>query len=336
MNIEECHLQLRSVVSPPFERNDPEVDWVESRDAKTIPAVLYDFYRATRYLSASALAGFDSPEARVITVYFGRLVRGLKECLVDAAESLAEMHQFASRVYTPLRKYPYEWDRDAARRERSSFRVVLINLLGALDVFAELAVLMLPEEITGVTAGNALFSQFEKWLQKPAASHASIVTPQQHFAQKLYGQIAPLVIVKAGPERDWLPLLRLYRNKVAHHGHQTFVHVGLEAKDGRVGFFLPRSWPFVAEQYATTGEPWVPRDEPVDFSEVLKSWLTHQDIEQYADGAHRKVASVIERGLELLLEMYLQNRSIPVSSRTLADLEKSKKSYDFQRFESGS
>src|SRR3954454_13410777 len=78
MKLDDCHTQIRAVVAAPFEHSEPSDDWCEARAEGHIPSELWDLYRATRYLSASALAGFDTPEARIVTVYFSRLMRSSK------------------------------------------------------------------------------------------------------------------------------------------------------------------------------------------------------------------------------------------------------------------
>lgn len=300
------------------------------------PGELWDLYRATRYLSASALAGFDTPDARVITVYFARLLRSTKECLLDAAELRAHMRDLYPRQYDPRKPYPHEFDRDAARRHRSAFRSLLVNMVGVLDVFADIVAVMLPHEVPGLKAGGAAFSTIEKWLAKVHQLPSGLVSPAQHFVAELHSALAPLVVVTSGPEEDWLPLMRMYRNKAAHLGHESYTQFGLESKSSdSFAFFIPRVWPFVAEQHATAGLPLPRANELVDFSDVLAEWLMHQDVEEYSEGAVRKVKVVLGRGFGVLKALYAQLNAIPVSRETLQDLARSKQSYKFEYFEAG-
>src|SRR5687768_9392294 len=136
MKLDDCHLAFRSVVTAPFENDEPDDEWRTANSARHVPSQPSDFYRVTRYLSASALAGFSTPAERIVTVYFARLIRSVKACLSDAAELRDEMRDISPRQYDPTKPYPYEFDRSAARKHRSAFRTLLVNLLGALDVVA--------------------------------------------------------------------------------------------------------------------------------------------------------------------------------------------------------
>src|SRR5438105_2834928 len=158
MKLSDCHMQLSTVVTPPFEHDAPDDDWIEAKRIGYIPEQLWDLYRATRYLSASSLAGLETEGARVVTVYFARLIRSIKECLTDAAELRAAMRELNGRQYDPRKPYPHEFDRDAARRHRSAFRSLLVNLVGALDVFADVIAIMLPREVPNLRAGGAAFA----------------------------------------------------------------------------------------------------------------------------------------------------------------------------------
>jgi hypothetical protein len=334
MKLQDCHMQLRSVVTPPFEHDAPGADWREVRAAGHIPPQLWDLYRATRYLSASALAGFETPNARIITVYFARLIRSVKECLLDSAELRTQMRDLSARQYDPRKPYPHEFDRDAARRHRSAFRSLLVNLVGSLDVFADIVAVMLPRQVPHLRAGGAAFTVLERWLATRHEVPSGLISPTAHFVAELHEQLGPIVVISSGPERDWLPLMRMYRNKAAHLGHQSYTQFGLESKiDGNLAFFIPRSWPFVAEQYAAVGPPSQPTNEPVDFSDVLSDWLMHQDLEEYSEGAFRKIHVVLGAGFGALHRLYMQLKAVPVANATLEDLEKSKLSYKFEYFE---
>src|SRR5438270_742867 len=130
------------------------------------------------------------------------------------------------RQYNPLRPYPDEFDRDAARRHRSAFRSLLVNLVGALDVLADTIVVLFPREVPRVRAGGAAFTEVEKWLATPHDLPSGLLSPAQHFVATLHAKLAPIVVSRSGPERDWLPLMRMYRNKAAHLGHQSYTQFG--------------------------------------------------------------------------------------------------------------
>jgi len=333
MKLDDCHLAFRSVVTAPFEHDEPDDEWRTANSAGHVPSQLWDFYRATRYLSASALAGFSTPTERIVTVYFARLIRSVKACLADAAELRDEMRDISPHQYDPTKPYSNEFDRSAARKHRSAFRSLLVNLLGALDVIADTIAVVFPRKIPKLYAGGAAFTAVDAWLRKPHVLPPGLITPHDHFIAELHAALSPEVAVLSGPERDWLPLMRMYRNKVAHLGHDSYMQIGLQGKrDGNIAFFIPRSWPFVAEQYATTGPAASSPAEPVDFSDVLPDWLMHQDLEEYSEGAYRKVRAIIGRTFGVLHAAYVQLKAVPASTETLADLERNSQAYQFEFF----
>jgi len=335
MKLQDCHMQLRTVLTAPLERDEPEPEWSNAHESEIIPEQLWNLYRSTRYLSGSALAGMETPQARMITVYVARLMRSVRECLVDASELREQMRQLSPLQYDPRKPYPHEFDREASRRHRSAFRSLLVNLLGSLDVFADLVAIILPRRVPRLAAGRATFTDMERWLAKPNQVTAAVVTPHEHHASELHNRLSPLIFVVSGPERDWLPLLRMYRNKVAHLGHESYTQFGLEhISDDGLSFFIPRSWPFVAEQYASSEVSPTPSGRLVDFSDVLTRWLMHQDLEEYSEGAIRKVREVLGVGFQVLHEAYVQLKSISPSQQVLEDLESSKQSFEFEYFHS--
>lgn len=334
MKLDDCYLQVRSVISAPFEHDEPSQDWREAKVAGQIPGGLWDLYRSTRYLSASALGGFETAEERIITVYFSRLIRSAKACLTDAADLRDQMREWLPRQYDPRKSGPNRFDRRASRRYRSAFRSLLVNLIGALDVLADSIAILLPRQIPKLVAGSASFNTLEKWLRSEQVLPLGLITPAQHYSTELHESLASEVIVRSGPERDWLPLMRMYRNKVAHLGHDSYVQFGFEPRVGnQLAFFIPRSWPFVAEQYATLDSSITTSEVPVDWSAVVKNWLMHQDLEDYSEGALKKIHRVLGIGFGVLNRAYMQQRGIPVSNETLADLESSRQRYDFEYFE---
>jgi eukaryotic-like serine/threonine-protein kinase len=65
----------------------------------------------------------------------------------------------------------------------------------------------------------------------------------------LWIALRPLVYSE-GTDREWLPLMRLLRNKVAHLGQPVFREVGLpHLIEERAYVFVPRQWPYIWERY---------------------------------------------------------------------------------------
>ena len=130
MKLSDCHLSVTAVVTAPFEHSQPEESWSGALARGDIPEELWAFYRSTRYLSSSALAGSSTPEERLVTVYFSRLIRSIKDCFVDISEHRSKMRVEYPRQYDPLEPArDREFHRDATRLHRAAFRSLLTDLL---------------------------------------------------------------------------------------------------------------------------------------------------------------------------------------------------------------
>jgi hypothetical protein len=135
----------------------------------------------------------------------------------------------------------------------------------------------------------------------------------------------------AAPERDWLPLMRMLRNKVAHLGDAVFRYMALHDRDGRFYTFLPRQWPFIPEEHMHAADA-APAAALEPFPELLRRTLMHEDIVSYASGLRRRVTEVISAVLEVLDSAYLQFRGFPLNTAALAELQGSAESYAFEHF----
>ena len=213
---------------------------MSARDAGTIPTELFDLYRATSYLSASALSGFDTEYQRVISTYFGRVMRSLLDCLDEAAKAVVDMREETGQLYTPIKRVRGErWDERAGRRYRAAFRLFLIDLVGALDALTELIALVLPSGVPGLRLARGSFGSLRTWLKEPYPQATGLVTPVQHHVERLHAVLSPHI--GDNPKDDWFELLRIYRNKVTHLGHQSWLQLGLQASDEEIYYFLPRT-----------------------------------------------------------------------------------------------
>jgi hypothetical protein len=308
MNLDRC-LDVGGVVSAPPHRDEPEHEWVAARDAGTIPPEVYGLYRATHYLSAGSVAGFDTEEQRLISTYFSRVMRSLLDCLDESANLVDDARDQISRLYTPLKRIRGEaWDKKAGREYRATFRLFLIDLVGALDALAELVALGLPGGVPGLRLGKCTFGTLLSWARKPLPRNVGIVTPVQHHAERLHEVLKQLVPAER-PEEDWFELLRIYRNKVTHLGHQAWLQLGLQSKDDdEFYYFLPRTWPFIPERHMRIGD--APQQDNTQLKDYLFDSLMHVDVLTYSADAVRTVRGVVGAVVKILLEMYLQTNRI--------------------------
>src|SRR5207302_806027 len=111
--------------------------------------------------------------------------------------------------------------------------------------------------------------------------------PVDHHLRKFHENLRALVH-PVGHDRDWLPLMRMLRNKVAHLGQPVFRMMGLpnEVYD-KIYVFAPRQWPFIWERhFKARGDP---SSNPALFPKIFHETLMHQDIISFAQGLRSRV-----------------------------------------------
>jgi hypothetical protein len=240
MKIENCELEVDWVVAAPMVRTEPEPDWVAARDAEVLPAAGFALYSRSNYLSFGSAPPFLADEKHMLFSYFAMLLRSVGDALVDTDVELRAFSDSQARVYDPGKEIRgEEWDPAAPERARRHFRLLLLSLQAGLDATADLVALFLTGLTPGLRLGRAQFSRIESWLERSLPPGALIVTPQRDFLERLYTDLSPL-INPVEPERDWLPLMRMLRNKAAHLGDAMFQYMALHDRDGQF-YTLKRS-----------------------------------------------------------------------------------------------
>jgi hypothetical protein len=254
MKVTDC-LDVGLAISAPFEHHEPDEQWKRAIAAEVLPPAVIDLYEGTKYLSASRLAGFSTESQRIVSVYLGRVLRSMVECFVEAAELVPAFREHLADGYTPLKKRRGQsWDQTALQKARSVFRLVLIDLFGILDTLAELVAIFLPGEVKTLKVGKGMIRPLYDWAVADLPQPGLIVSPARPYVEDLHGRLRRL-LVSDSTGRAWFALIRMYRNKVTHLGHQTWQEVGLQGPDGEIHYFVPRSWPFIMERHlGTTGD----------------------------------------------------------------------------------
>jgi hypothetical protein len=310
VELERC-LDIGGAVSAPPFRTEPESEWAKARDEGTIPFELYDLYRLTSFLSVSRIAGFDTEYERLISTYFARVMRSILDCLDEAAALVVEADDHLKQTHTPLKKLRGEkWDKSAGRKFRATFRLFLIDLTGSLDAAAELVGLILPGAVTGLQPGKASFSILRSWAGRALVSPPGIVYPAQHYSERLHDSLVK-VVRSDRPESDWFELLRMYRNKVTHLGHQSWLHLGLQSDDDEIYYFLPRTWPFVPERHLRVGTN--NAAETGDIKQHLRASLVHVDIATFSADVLAKVRQTVGTISAVLAAAYVQTGRLDAS-----------------------
>jgi hypothetical protein len=331
MRLENCELEIDRVVAAPMVRTEPEPEWVTARDAGLLPQAGFALYTRSGFLSFGTAPRFLDDEKHLLFSYFAMVLRSIRDALVDADMELRAFADSQARVYDPGKSIRgEEWDPAAPDRARRHFRFLLLSLQAGLDASADLVALFLTGLIPGLRLGRAQFSRIESWLERPLPPGDLIVTPQRDSLERLYARLSA-VVNPGQPERDWLPLMRMLRNKAAHLGDAVFRYMALHDPDGRFYTFIPRQWPFIPEQHMQPADA-APAAPHEPFPDLFRRTLMHEDIASYASGLRRKVTAVISAVLEILDSAYVRFSEFPLNTAALAELQGSSESYAFEHF----
>jgi len=330
MRLNECDLDgIAGVVAAPFQRKEPEEDWLIAEREGMIPASLYSLYRRANYLSFGSSPKFLADDDNLLFSYFGLSLRSIMESLVDADIQVTSFIKANDLAYDPVKKMRGEpWGKDATKRANRHFRDLLIALSTSLDALSDVIAIFFPGAIKGLEVGRAQFSKIELWLMKALVNTKLIVSPTEFFVKQLYDTLQPLINA-SGPQTDWLPLMRLLRNKAAHLGTPLFRQLGLSSRDGQQVAFIPREWPYLWEQLIKP-RGHVPK---VPMPQLLRETLIHQDIVSYAKGLLAKVNSVVAAAIEILNEAYERFREFPQDQAALMQLKGNFEHYNFENFD---
>ncbi|MDO8804457.1 MAG: hypothetical protein Q7R35_08495 [Elusimicrobiota bacterium] len=335
MRLENCKTEINQVVSAPIIRTKPEDDWVTAKDSGVLPLTAFTLYSRANFLSFDTEPPFLADKKRILFSYFSMLLTSIKESLLDAD---CELHLFIkarAQVYDPGKKLRGEtWDATADNRARKHFRIYLLSLQAGLDANADLIAMFLPNLIPGLNLGRAHFSRVEAWLAQPLVSTGGIVSPQRYYLEQLYTQLRPLVQAKP-PEKDWLQLMRMFRNKAAHLGDRVFRYVGLHDSKDMFYTFIPREWPFLWEEHINLagGSPQSGQQPTVGL--LLHNSLVHEDIVSYSLGLQRKVTELIATNIDVIDSAYAAFQDFQPNNIALAELTKSFMRSDFEHFLGG-
>src|SRR5271168_3873187 len=117
MRFENCETDgPAAIMTAPFERSAPEPDWTAAHDSGLLPDALMALYRRAHFLSFGMAPPFLDDSRRHLFSYFGFMLRGIKESLVDATEELAALELAESKVFDRGKEFRgEEWSPDAPR-----------------------------------------------------------------------------------------------------------------------------------------------------------------------------------------------------------------------------
>lgn len=331
MRLENCALDVAGAVMAPPIRNAPEDTWLRARDSGAIPGSLFDLYTRASYLSFGAAPPFMKDDENILFSYFSMLLRSVMNALVEADDEHRLFVAARAQVYDPGKRIRGEtWDPTAEERARRHFRLFILSLQAALDGFSDTSALFFTGLVPDLRLGRAQFSRLEGWLARPLPVPGLILSPQEHVLRQLHEALRPLVYPD-GPDRDWLRLMRLFRNKAAHLGDAVFRYVGLHDDSDRFYTFLPRQWPYIWERHMKpAGESGHP--DPDRLPALLRETLMHQDIKSWVRGLHFTVQAVLDSGVSVLNVAFQTFQAFPPNMAALAELNGSSELYAFEYF----
>jgi hypothetical protein len=262
--------------------------------------------------------------------YFGLVLRSVQESLVDAQQQTVSFATEQALVYDPMKQLRGErWEKDANPKARRHFRDLLIALQTVLDSLSDVIAIFFPGRIQGLKVGRSQFSRIETWVGSPFSATGLIMAPSDYYLKKLHDALTPVIVVPP-PETDWLPMMRLLRNKASHLGQPLFRQVGLPNKEGRLFAFIPREWPYLWEKHIKpAGATAIP------LSKMFGEGFMHQDIVTYSQGLLAKVNTLVASVSEILNEAYDQFKDLPENQSALVELEKNSEKCRFENFVGG-
>lgn len=297
------------VLSAPLEFTEAEPLWTEEAKLGTIPEPLFDFYRAASFFNPSRTPPFlDAPNPQLFA--FMRAVTGsLLESLRDARTTAEEIKALRSREWASRGSKPFPEDGRIVREENRAFRALLIFLSGALDQVAEVTAVILFKGVAGLSPGRAQFQRMLDAVNAAPSTRAGIIAPVDDFTDRLVAALRAEIVVTT-VEKDWIEVLLLYRNKLAHLGPRMLVRRGLHDEEGRFYYFLPRRWPdFLEELVEWPGS----KPAPAAASSPLEG-LIEQDVVEYSFGLVRRVTRLVGVAFQTLHAAYVALQKFPRQS----------------------
>jgi|GEM_PF-1658933 len=331
MKLEDCEFNVESVHMRPRVLAEAEPEWKKSRADGEIPEALFDFYRAADYFSYGKAPPFLADTSNLLFGYLGLVVGSLRECLAESAMSVKSVARHQQDIYTPLKKVRGEtWDPEASGKQQKAFKELVLALSTSLDLSAEVVALLFAGSGPNLSVGRASFTAVRQWLEEPLPEDSStIVSPTEYLLRKLHISLSPLV-PRDGSDKDWVKLLWLYRNKLAHLGYM-FQHFWLQDRSGQFYGFLPRKWPFVVEEHFKTGTP-ISTEAVASTKEFIENTCIHVDIVQFSGDLRQRVSHLLQSAFVVLCEAYAQFRDFPLNQSALKSLERNSEQYEFRSF----
>jgi hypothetical protein len=319
-------------VTAPFIRTEPEEDWVKASELGVIPPAVFALYKRAGFLSFGSSPQFLSDEKHYLFGYFAMILESIRGTLTDADQALQTFITAQAKVFDlGKERRGEEWEDSADGHAKNQFRILVLSLCSSLDATAEITALLLTNQIPGLRVGRADFQKIEDWLKRPLPkARGVIVTPHRGKLEALHKNLRPIVEA-AGPEKEWLPLMKLFRHKAAHLGTVHFREIGFADKNDRFHRFFPRHWPVLWEEHMSTRSSGAP-GEPKTNIATMQDQFMRQDNISYVKGLRAKITTLIESAFEVLDSTYWDFRDFHPNQEALLQLQKNVQTFAFEGF----
>lgn len=332
MRLKDCLLDIDAAVFNQ-ETTIGQLDqkWVDAQEKAIIPPSLFRLYSLTNYFGFEKSPKYLKDSRKLLFPYLEGMTRGMRDSLIEGNKFIQGMPVLDRNSYTPKKEANREFfDPEAADEIVRSFKYALLNLSGALDQFSEIAGMILFPDLDNVQPGRASFKQIMKLVEGPAKASNSILTPREHYSELLKSQLAPLVNSIA-PKKDWLKLLFLYRNKLAHLGTSAFQLTCFHDANGDFYSFLPKRWPDFFKQHMQRASS-KNKTERVSMKAHAEKDLTHCDLLEYSQNLQREILKLLEVGLGVICEAYKHLKDCDPNEAAATQIFKNSESYEFEYF----
>lgn len=331
MKLQDCILDADSVVAAPLIRKEPQRHWAEAYESGTIPKSLYLLYSHADYCSYDRVPIFLDDPKKQLFPYYCILLNGLLLSFSESKKYLSDIVTYNKMIYTPIKHAKGEkWDPEAAPNQMRAFKALVIELMGSLDLMAEIVALFLPGQVSGLQLGRTMYSSLHAWTLRPLEKVTGLVSPTVYYTEMLHDKLSSSLVTDVC-EVEWYDLLNLYRNKIAHLGSSAIRKFAFHDTGGNFYNFLPKSWPFLWEEYLQIDGQQNPPKKKIG-KEIFEQILVNEDFVSFADHSRAKIANYLDVALSVLDEAYLKIKDSPVNGSVLQDLDKSRKDVAFTNF----
>jgi hypothetical protein len=242
----------------------------------------------------------------------------------------------SKKGYNPIKRLrgeKYDYDPQSHEKQSRAFKELTLSLTGILDQFSEVLAIVFDGKIVGTNAGRTQFIQvYKDFLCRPAqVQPGGIVAPWDHFTDALHNRISSIA-VGTGEEEEWLEVLYLYRNKLAHLGVGMFMDICFaDPQADRFYAFMPKKWPYhIEEKLRAATDP-----ESRQAKTVMEVWgeiLSHCDVVDFARGALGKVSLLIQEGMDVVNQTYAQMGNSAYNQRAFESVTRNAKACKFKSF----